>query len=90
MSVVLVTYDLKTPGKVYTPFYEALKSQGNWWHYLTSTWLIETNYTPEQVYSNLAPHLSIKDSILIVPVRKPSFGYLPKDAWDWINTKLTF
>jgi len=88
MSVILVTYDLKTPGKVYTSFYDTLKMQGNWWHYLTSTWLIETMKMPEQVYAALAPHLSTNDSILVLPVTKPSYGWLPKDAWDWINSRL--
>jgi len=89
MSVILVTYDLKTPGRAYSTFYDSLKEQGNWWHYLTSTWLIETNKTPSDVYSALAPHITVKDWILVIPVKKPSYGYLPQDAWDWINARLT-
>jgi hypothetical protein len=88
MSVLLITYDLKTKGKVYTPFYDALRAQGQWWHYLTTTWLIQTEKSPDQVYVALAPHLSTLDWILVVPVSKPAFGYLPKEAWDWINANL--
>jgi hypothetical protein len=88
MSVVLVTYDLKTPGRIYTTFYDTLKSQGNWWHYLSTTWLIQTTKTPGQVYSALAPHITTNDLILVLPVTKPCFGWLPKDAWDWINAKI--
>ena len=87
-QVLIVTYDLKTPGWNYTPFYEALKAQGQWWHYLTSTWLIATGKTPNDVYNALGPHISKADSVLILPVKKPAFGWLPKEAWDWINSNV--
>jgi hypothetical protein len=64
MSVILVTYDLKTAGRVYSTFYDALKQQGNWWHYLTSTWLIETNKTPNDIYNALAPHITVLSRFL--------------------------
>ena len=83
-QVLLITYDLKTPGKDYTPFFEALKKQGEWWHYLTNTWLIATGKSAKEVQSALGPHLTIKDFILIVPFSSGYFGYLPRDAWDWI------
>jgi hypothetical protein len=85
VHVLLVTYDLKTPMKSYTPFYEALKRQGSWWHYLSSTWLVATTKTPQEVYSALAPHLTVRDFILITRITKPLWGFLPKDAWNWIN-----
>ena len=88
MSVLLVTYDLKTPGRSYDSFFNTLKTQGNWWHYLTNTWLIQTQMTPSEVYTALSAHLSVKDWILVLPVTRPAFGYLPKDAWDWINARL--
>ena len=85
--ILLVTYDLKTPGRNYTPFYEALKAQGQWWHYLTSTWLLDTKNGPQGVYDALGPHLSQLDRILVIRVSNLHQGYLPKDAWDWINSR---
>ncbi len=87
-QVLLVSYDLKTPGWNYTAFYETLKAQGSWWHYLTSTWLIITPKSPAEVHNALGPHLAKTDSILILPVKKPAFGWLPKEAWDWINANV--
>jgi hypothetical protein len=86
--VLLVTYDLKTPSWDYNKFYETLKAQGMWWHYLSSSWLVATSSTPDQLYAALTPHLSQQDWILILPVKKPAFGWLPKEAWDWINVNL--
>jgi hypothetical protein len=87
-QVLLVTYDLKTAGRNYTPFYDSLKAQGSWWHYLSHSWLIITPNNSETVYKALAPHLSKADLILVIPVRRPAFGWLPKDAWDWINDNI--
>jgi hypothetical protein len=84
--ILLVTYDLKGPAGSYNAFYEVLKSQGPWWHYLTNTWLVSTSKTPQQLYESLAPYLNIPagDRILISPLEK-YWGLLPRKAWDWIQ-----
>ena len=82
--IILVTYDLKTPGKDYTSLFEVLKQQGQWWHYMASVWLIYTVQTPSAIYSAIVPHITIQDYILISTMERPYWGLLPKDAWDWI------
>lgn len=86
--ILVVAYDLKTNPWNYLPFYESLKQHGPWWHYLTSTWLIATSKSPQDVYTSLAPHISKQDFILIAPLTQPYWGFLPKDAWDWIEQNL--
>jgi hypothetical protein len=88
MSVLIITYDLKTTGHNYTPLYEALQNQGPWAHYLASTWLIKTEKSPQQMYESLAAHITTNDSILITTIHAPYWGYLPKDAWDWLSRNL--
>jgi hypothetical protein len=85
IAVLLVTYDLRTPGHNYNPFYEALKQQGNWWHYISSTWLIATRKTPQELYSALVGHIATGDSLLVVTVKYPYWGSLSKEAWKWMN-----
>lgn len=87
-GVLLVTYDLRTPNHNYNPFYEALKLQGEWWHYISSTWLIATTKTPQELYNAVVKNITTGDSLLIVPVKHPYWGYLPKDAWDWIDARV--
>lgn len=82
--ILIVTYDLKGPYN-YIPFYEALKQQGSWWHYLTSTWLISTAKTPEQVFQAISPLMLTTDRMLIFELGKTYNGWLPKDAWEWIQ-----
>jgi len=83
--ILMVTYDLRTSGKNYSSLYDALKVQGEWWHYLASAWLISTTKSPQQVYNEVVTHITTNDSILIIQVAKNYWGYLPKEAWDWIN-----
>jgi hypothetical protein len=85
--IFLITYDLKI-AKDYTPFYEALKAQGPWWHYITSTWIVDTQKTPDEILQAVRPHLSTQDFVLIIEVGLRHQGLLPKDAWDWINSRI--
>lgn len=86
--ILLVSYDLRGPHD-YTAFYEILKLQGTWWHYLTSTWLVSTTKTPTEVYNSIAPHMLKNDSVLVIEVGKAYNGWLPEKAWEWIQQQQT-
>lgn len=83
--IVLVTYDLKKSGHNYTPFYDALKKQGTWWHYLSSTWLLDTRKTPQDISRALRPFMDEADSLFVTEITTNNSGYLSKKAWDWIT-----
>jgi hypothetical protein len=38
--------------------------------------------------AGLTPHVDPNDSILIIGVTADRSGWLPKEAWDWINDQL--
>jgi hypothetical protein len=80
-----INYDLKAPGRDYTGLYEEIKKSGQWWHYLESTWLVATSETPTQIWNRCAKHIDKNDYLLIIEVRNYVQGWLPQDAWDWIN-----
>jgi hypothetical protein len=82
--ILFVTYDLKG-SRDYNPFYEALKLQGPWWHYLASTWLISTNKAPQELVNGVRLYMDPQDSLLVAEMGAHYQGYLPKQAWDWIN-----
>lgn len=84
MKVLLVSYDLKNPGKNYSDLYETLKTASSWWHYLESCWLLKTSLTAQEWFDKIRPHIDDNDSVLIVEVQRPYHGWLPKDAWKWI------
>src|SRR5216684_7017209 len=84
--ILIVSYDLKS-ARDYTAFYNALRSQGTWWHYLASTWLISTGKSPEEVANAVRPQMDLQDFLLVADPGPRYQGYLPPQAWDWINTQ---
>lgn len=51
--VYLISYDLNRPGQGYARLYDGIKELGAWWHYLDSTWLVDTNLTSSQIFERL-------------------------------------
>lgn len=82
----IIVYDLKGAAGSYPEFFEALKAQGSWWHYLkVSAWLVSTEKTSDKVYDALRPYLRTGDHLLVWELGKARQGWLPRAAWDWIK-----
>ena len=88
-KVFAICYELKSPGKNYGPFFEAIKNSAKWCHFPDSTWLIYTSETPAEISNQLSPHIVEGDYLLIIEVRKNFNGCLPKEAWNWIDQHVT-
>lgn len=82
-----ITYDLKKPGQDYDGLYESIKSLGAWWHYLESTWLVDTQLNADSIYKRLDANIDKNDRLLIVNFGTDYQGWLDKDAWDWIKAR---
>jgi hypothetical protein len=87
MAIYSVSYDLSNPGQNYSQLIEELESSPDWWHYLQSTWLISTRETAHQLSKRLLGHMDANDKLLVIEVRMHFDGWLPEDAWDWINQR---
>lgn len=85
--VYAINYDLRQPGRDYEGLYRAIKTCGDWWHFLGSTWLVDTPLNAGQVWDRLAPHVHRNDIVLIHAVGHDKQGWLPQNAWDWINAR---
>lgn len=88
MKAYSITYDLKVPGKNYEQLYESIKQLGAWWHYLESTWIVISNESSQQIWNRLSSSIDKNDFVLIIEVRKDCYGWLPPDAWDWIQKNI--
>jgi hypothetical protein len=82
-----INYDLRRPGQDYSGLYEAIKSCGPWWHYLESTWLVDTSLTAEQIWKTLSGHVDKNDRVLVIGVTQQYQGWLSSTAWEWINSR---
>ncbi len=85
--IYAVNYDLKQPGRDYSGLYEAIKGCGAWWHFLGSTWLVDTSLDAAGIWKRLEPHIDKNDRALVIGVTRNYSGWLPKDAWDWIRSR---
>lgn len=85
--IYAINYDLKKPGQDYSNLYKAIESLGSSWHYLRSTWLVDTTLTADAIRDRLAPHVDQNDRMLIIGVTHEYSGWLTKSAWEWINQR---
>lgn len=81
----IVSYDLKQPADKYAPLFDELKRSHAWWHYLTSTWIVLSHDTLVELGPKLRALIFKTDRLLIQPAKGPSDGWLPKEAWDWLQ-----
>jgi hypothetical protein len=65
MSVLLVTYDLKKPGRNYQPVYDYLK-KFNYCHTMDSVWLIDTALGVVAVRDALMKLIDENDVVFVV------------------------
>jgi hypothetical protein len=85
--IYAINYDLKRPGQNYEALYAAIKSCGDWCHHLGSTWLVDTSLDATGVWNTLSPHVDKNDFFLVIGVTRDYQGWLPKDAWEWLNSR---
>lgn len=83
--ILLVSYDLKVPGKDYAKLYEVLKSASGWWHHLESTWILSTTESVDSWCEKIRAAIDENDSYIAVDITgKNRNGWLPKNAWQWL------
>lgn len=87
--IYAINYDLKRPGQNYEALYEAIKNCGEWWHFLGSTRLVDTSLRASGIWDRIAPHVDKNDFFLLIGVTSDYQGWLPQEAWDWINSRLS-
>jgi hypothetical protein len=88
LSVLLVTYSLRNQEKDYSPLYNAIqKNTGWWWHYFDTVWIIESNTTADAFAKSLYGFIESTDHLLVVRITKEHQGWLPKEAWEWLNAR---
>ncbi|MBQ2883651.1 MAG: hypothetical protein IJE43_07780 [Alphaproteobacteria bacterium] len=85
--ILLITYDLRQPNRDYESLYDAIKKCGShWWHYLESTWLVDTNISVDECVNRLRQTMDTDDNLLVVDITgRPRQGWLPSKAWEWIK-----
>jgi hypothetical protein len=89
MAIYLVTYDLHKPERKYKALIDQLQGSQAWWHFLESTWLIQTSEDINTLSNRLITNLDTNDFLLMIEVKRNYQGWLPKEAWDWMNERIS-
>ncbi len=88
--ILLVTYDLRKPGRDYRAVADYLRSFSSWAHPLESLWFVETVGTATQVRDRLRSVIDPNDGVLVLNPKTgawASYG-LPDDCASWIRMRL--
>lgn len=89
--ILIITFAHNNPQKDYTPFFQTIKSNSlQWWHFMESTWIVNTNSSADQLARSLFPHMETTDYLLVARLQREYQGWLPNDAWDWLNKQTYF
>ncbi|HJV46608.1 MAG TPA: hypothetical protein VJ824_12915 [Bacillota bacterium] len=89
MAVYLITYDLKNAsGHDYSALHDKIKSFGAWWHYLESTWLVDTTMSAQTMSDEIRKVYQPEYHLVIKLTGLDYQGWLPKEAWDWVKSRL--
>jgi hypothetical protein len=87
-KIYSISYDFSQPvTDQHLAFFDTLKSFPAWWHYLQGTWLVFTDLTAREIMARLQPFANEDLNLLIAEVGQDVTGWLPKKAWEWIESR---
>lgn len=90
MVNVLIGYDVNSQDQEYEGLTEKIKSLGAWWHYLDSTWIVQTSISVVAVRDALKPLLDRNDELLVVDITGDAAAWcgFPDRGSDWLKNHL--
>ena len=84
MAIILLTYDLISPGRDYAPVHEHIKTNYTWCKGLESVWLLDTTYTVAQIRDALKNLIDDNDKLFVVRITR-EWASLNYYCGDWLN-----
>lgn len=93
MAILIVSFDLRAPGRDYRPLFEEFGGAAVHAHALDSFWLVETNYSVELVRDVLKAEMDPNDRLLVIelaPKAYWAFNNLDKSVVDWMSARCPF
>lgn len=89
MSVLLVTYDLNSPGQKHAKMLKKIKEYP-WARLSESSYAISTSQSVDQVYETMKTLADDNDNLYVITLHRPYKGYGPKGANKWLEDNLTY
>ena len=57
----------------------------DWWHYTTNAYMVVTSLDVNSLYNAVFPGIPRRYLLIIVVDPNNAQGWLPKDAWTWLQ-----
>lgn len=65
--------------------HNALQMSPGFCKYFQSVWLIATHETPDELWKRIEASVPKQDYLLVIEMSN-YYGYLPKEAWEWVES----
>jgi hypothetical protein len=83
MAIILVTYDLKQPGRNYQPVYDYLKKY-TYCKGMESVWLLDTTNPTETIRNHLQLIVDRNDVVFVTRLQR-DWAAVSYGCADWLN-----
>lgn len=84
MSVFIVSYDLKSPGKDYSNLYDAIRRYTSC-RILDSVWLVDSSESAAQIRDYLKGYIDSNDELLVARLRQAWATTFSDSATEWLK-----
>lgn len=81
----IVVHEPSQPVQKYQPLYAELQNSFKWARYMANTWIVLRYDALFEMHSKIIPLIFNTDRLLIMPAKGPGAGWLPQEAWNWID-----
>ena len=88
MPSYLINYDLYAPTTNREKVEQRIQSLGGWIKPCTTTYIITTLYSINEILEKLKSVLDDNDRLIVVDVKQPIYGQLPNADKKWIRENL--
>jgi hypothetical protein len=81
----VICFALHGPQTAYADFLQEMQEFDAWLHYVDNAWIVLSRRPLVSISSSLRSKIRTGDWLMVMPAKGPVDGWLPRDAWDWIN-----
>jgi hypothetical protein len=84
----IVCFSLNGPADAYDDFFETIRQSDEWLSYIPGVVIVRSRRTLVSLATELRQKIRTGDRLLVMPAKGPADGWMPKDAWEWMNARL--
>ena len=88
MSVILITYDLNSPGQNYEKLVGKIKKFDAWARLSESSYAVRTDLAPTRIFEILKPYVDPNDQIYLINLTRPFAGQGSEEVNKWLADNL--